>query len=381
MSQPNLPVLFNLPHLTGKEGAYLQSVLESRQLAGNGPFTRFCQDWLKERYGFGKVLLTTSCTDALEMCALLSEVGPGDEVILSAFTFVSTANAFALRGAKLVFCDSRADEPNMDVEQVAQLVTSRTKVIVAVHYAGVAVDMDPLLELSRRHNLWIIEDAAQALDSHYKGRPLGSIGHLAAFSFHETKNLTSGEGGAFISNLSAFHDRAEVLWEKGTNRMAYFRGQVDKYTWVDLGSSFLPSELNAAFLRAQLEALDDIQNRRLHIWHRYLEGLKPLEASGKFRLPFVPEYTQPSANLFYILAQSLDERSALTAWLRERQVNAVFHYQRLHSSPFFQALHDGRPLLHTERYADTLLRLPLHYALTDADVDYVIEQVIAFYKR
>ena len=279
------PIPFNKPYLTGKEAHYLYQAVLSGKISGDGIYTKKCHQFFEERFGFGKALLTTSCTDALEMAALLTNIQPGDEVIAPAYTFVSTVNAFVLRGAKIVFADSEPDNPNLDVSTLAALITPRTKAIVPVHYAGVACDMDPILELAHQHNLFVIEDAAQAIDSYYKGRPLGSLGHLAAFSFHETKNVIAGEGGMLAITDPQFKDRAEVIREKGTNRSAFFRGEIDKYGWVDVGSSFLPSDIIAAFLYAQLENLDAIQTRRRHIWDRYDAGLRPLEASGFFSCP------------------------------------------------------------------------------------------------
>jgi dTDP-4-amino-4,6-dideoxygalactose transaminase len=379
MSTTEPYIYFNWPHITGKEIVYIQEVMESHRMAGNGAFTRRCQALLEARFGFAKSLLTTSCTDALEMCALLADIQPGDEVVLPAYTFVSTANAFVLRGAKLVFADSQPNEPNMDVAQAVSLITPKTKAIVVMHYAGIATDMDPILKAAKAHNLLVIEDAAQAIDSQYKGHYLGTLGHLAAFSFHETKNISSCEGGLFVSNDVRFHARSEIIWEKGTNRTAFFRGEVDKYNWVDVGSSYLPSELTAAFLLAQLEHLDDIQTKRKHIWQRYKELLQPLEEGGKLHFPFVPDYATVNGHLFYLVCESLDERQALIEYLQARGIMTVFHYQRLHSSPFFVEQHDGRPLPYTDRFADQLLRLPLHYSLTEADQVRITDAIKAFY--
>lgn len=341
------------------------------KLSGNGSFTKRCQAFLEERYGFRKCLLTTSCTDALEMCALLCDLQPGDEVIIPSYTFVSTALAFVRVGAKVVFADSMKRNPNLDAEKIEALITPRTRVIVPVHYAGVACDMDRIMEIARKHNLLVVEDAAQAIDAYYKGRPLGSIGHLAAFSFHETKNIIAGEGGALCINDERFIRRAEILWEKGTNRAEFFRGEVNKYGWVDIGSSFLPSEVVAAFLWAQLESMDDIQAKRRALWERYYEKLAPLAAEGRFSLPDIPYYATNNAHMFYLVCHSLEERSALIAKLKENGVLAVFHYLSLHSSPYYTPKHDGRPLPECDRYADCLVRLPLYYDLSLEDVDEV----------
>lgn len=360
---------FNRPHLTGKEAHYMYEAVSKGKLSGNGEFTKRCQAFLEERYGFRKCLLTTSCTDALEMCALLCDIQPGDEVIVPSYTFVSSALAFVRAGAKIVFADSMRRNPNLDAEQIEALITPRTKVIVPVHYAGVACDMDRIMEIADKHKLLVVEDAAQAIDSYYKGRPLGSIGHLAAFSFHETKNIISGEGGALCINDERFIRRAEILWEKGTNRAEFFRGEVNKYGWVDIGSSFLPSEVIAAFLWAQLERMDVIQAKRKALWERYFELLKPLADEGRFTLPDLPEYATNNAHMFYLVCHSLEERSALIQRLKDNGILAVFHYLSLHSSPYYTPRHDGRELPECDRYADCLVRLPLYYDLELSQVD------------
>lgn len=360
---------FNRPHLTGKEAHYMYEAVSKGKLSGNGEFTKRCQAFLEERYGFKKCLLTTSCTDALEMCALLCDIQPGDEVIVPSYTFVSSALAFVRAGAKIVFADSMRRNPNLDAEQIEALITPRTKVIVPVHYAGVACDMDRIMEIADKHKLLVVEDAAQAIDSYYKGRPLGSIGHLAAFSFHETKNIISGEGGALCINDERFIRRAEILWEKGTNRAEFFRGEVNKYGWVDIGSSFLPSEVIAAFLWAQLERMDVIQAKRKALWERYFELLKPLADEGRFTLPDLPEYATNNAHMFYLVCHSLEERSALIQRLKDNGILAVFHYLSLHSSPYYTPRHDGRELPECDRYADCLVRLPLYYDLELSQVD------------
>jgi dTDP-4-amino-4,6-dideoxygalactose transaminase len=372
---------FNIPHLTGKELPYIETaVRQNVQLSGNGAFTKKCQRYFEERYGFKKCLLTTSCTDALEMCAMLCNIQPGDEVIVPSYTFVSSALAFVRQGAKIVFADSMASNPNLDADEIEELVTPRTKVIVPVHYAGVACNMDRIMEIAERHHLFVVEDAAQAIDSFYKCRPLGGIGHLAAFSFHETKNIISGEGGMLVVNDEKFIRRAEILWEKGTNRAEFFRGEVNKYGWVDVGSSFLPSEMTAAFLWAQLEALEGIQAKRKRLWNKYYELLKPLADRVCFKLPDIPEYATNNAHMFYLVCKSLEERSTLIKHLRENDVQAVFHYLSLHSSPYYQDKHDGRPLPSCDRYADCLVRLPMYYDLVEEQVEQICKQIMEFYK-
>ncbi len=355
---------FNLPHLTGNELEYIrQAVEDQHKISGNGVFTKRCQHFFEERYGFMKCLLTTSCTDALEMAAILCDIQPGDEVIVPSYTFVSSALAFVRAGAKIVFADSMERNPNIDAEKIEDLITPRTKAIVPVHYAGVACDMDRIMEIANRHGILVVEDAAQAIDSYYKGRPLGSIGHLAAFSFHETKNIIAGEGGLLAINDERFIRRAEIIWEKGTNRAEFFRGEVNKYGWCDTGSSFLPSEVIAAFLWAQLEQLDKIQEKRKSLWNRYYELLKPLAEAGRFQLPDIPDYATNNAHMFYLVCNSLEERTALIKWLKENDIQAVFHYLSLHSSPYYLDKHDGRELLNCDRYADCLVRLPMYYEL------------------
>ena len=370
---------FNKPFLTGRETDYIRQAVESGQISGNGAFTRKCQDLLARHGGFRKVLLTTSCTDALEMAALLAEVGPGDEVIVPAYTFVSSALAFVRQGARIVFADSRPDHPNLDLDRAAELITPRTKVLVVVHYAGVACDMEAALALAQKHNLLVVEDAAQALAATFNGRPLGSLGHFGCFSFHETKNIIAGEGGALALNADRFARRAEIIWEKGTNRAEFFRGEVNKYGWMDLGSSFLPSEIIAAFLCAQLEHLDEIQARRRSLWAAYAELLEPLARQGWFRLPGLPPYASNNAHMFYLVCRSLEERTALIAFLKTQGILAVAHYLPLHQSPFYAARHDGRALPNAVRFAERLLRLPLYYDLTRAEVEEVCGRIGEFF--
>lgn len=366
---------FNKPHLTGKESHYMYQAVYDGKLSGNGEFTKRCQRFFEEKYGFKKCLLTTSCTDALEMAAILCDIQPGDEVIVPSYTFVSSALAFVRQGAKIVFADSMERNPNIDAEKIEDLITPRTKVIVPVHYAGVACDMDRIMEIAERHNLLVVEDAAQAIDSCYKGRPLGTIGHLSAFSFHETKNIISGEGGMLGINDARFIRRAEIIWEKGTNRAEFFRGEVNKYGWCDIGSSFLPSEVIAAFLWAQLESLDEIQAKRKQLWDRYYDLLKPLAEQGKFRLPDIPDYATNNAHMFYLVCNNLEERTALIKKLKENDILAVFHYLSLHSSEYYKDKHDGRQLPECDRYADCLVRLPMYYDLSEDDVDRICKVI------
>ncbi|MEI6062849.1 MAG: dTDP-4-amino-4,6-dideoxygalactose transaminase, partial [Bacteroidota bacterium] len=327
----------------------------------------------------GKVLLASSCTDALEMTGLLTGISPGDEVIMPSFTFVSTANAFVLRGAKIVFADSLPDNPNIDVSKLENLVTPRTRAMVVVHYAGIACDMDGVMELAKRYNLLVIEDAAHSIDSYYKDRPLGSIGHLAAFSFHETKNITCGEGGMLVVNDMNYAERAEIIWEKGTNRAAFYRGEVDKYGWVDIGSSFLPSDLAAAYLTGQLDRLDDIQQKRKHIFNRYMELLAPLQRSGDLQLPVIPEYASHNGHLFYLVTRKPAQRDQLILHLASHGIQAVFHYLPLHLSPYYSKKYDGLPLPESERYAACLLRLPFYYDLSDQQLEIVADCVSSYY--
>jgi dTDP-4-amino-4,6-dideoxygalactose transaminase len=350
---------------------FIQAALESGKTAGNGPFTRQCQAFFQERYGFKSVLMTHSCTAALEMAALLLDIGPGDEVIMPSYTFVSTANAFILRGAKVVFADLEPLTPNIDPQSVASLVTPRTKAIVVVHYAGIACNMSAIMDIASQHKIWVIEDAAQAIDAFYQGRPLGGIGHLAAFSFHETKNIASGEGGMLVINEMQFIERAAILWEKGTNRNAFLHGQVDKYSWVDLGSSFLMSELSAALLWAQLQHIDYIQTKRKQIWSVYFEALSDLG----IELPEVPEYAAHNAHIFYVVAKSQKERDQWIKQLKQTGIPAYFHYLPLHSSPFFVSQYDGPALPITDRFANGLLRLPLYVDLPDTIIAQVAQTI------
>ncbi len=367
----NIP--FNKPYMTGREAEYITQAVASGKISGNGAFTKRCQQFFEERYGFKKCLLTTSCTDALEMAAILCGVGPGDEVIVPSYTFVSTALAFVRQGATIIFADSQPGHPNLDAAGIEPLITKRTKVIVPVHYAGMACDMEAIMALAAKHNLLVVEDAAQAVDAFHLSsdgtkRPLGSIGHLGCFSFHETKNIIAGEGGMLAINDERFLRRAEIIWEKGTNRAEFFRGEVNKYGWVDVGSSFLPSEIVAAFLFAQLECLDAIQARRRAIWDAYAEALAPLARQGAFALPEMPPYATNNAHMFYLVCPSLEARTALISRLKEDGILAVFHYLSLHASEFYASRHDGRPLPNCDRFADCLVRLPLYYELDNRPV-------------
>ena len=373
---------FNRPFLTGKEAHYMYKAVYTGKLSGNGVFTKKCQQFFVEKYGFKKCVLTTSGTDALEMAAILCDVQPGDEVIVPSYTFVSSALAFVRQGARIVFADSYADNPNIDADKIESLITEKTKVIVPVHYAGVACDMDKIMEIANRHGIYVVEDAAQAIDSYYKGRPLGGIGHFGCFSFHETKNVTAGgEGGLLCVNDERFIRRAEIIWEKGTNRAEFFRGMVNKYGWVDTGSSFLPSEINSAFLWAQLENLEAIQTRRKNIWSTYQEALKPLADKGCFKTPVIPSEATNNGHMYYLVCNSLEERTALIDYLRQHDVYAVFHYLSLHLSDYYREHHQGAipELPCCDHFADCLVRLPMFYELSEEDIALIIKLIKEFY--
>jgi len=371
---------FNKPYLTGKEMHYMYQAVNSGKISGNGIYTKKCHQFFEEKFGFKKCLLTTSCTDALEMAAILSNIGPEDEVIIPSYTFVSSALSFVRQGAKIVFADSYSDNPNIDANTIESLITPKTKIIVPVHYGGIACDMDKIMMLAEKYNLLVVEDAAQSIDSYYKGKSLGSIGHMSCFSFHETKNVISGEGGMLAINDDRFIYRSEIIWEKGTNRSEFFRGEVNKYGWVDLGSSFLPSEIISAFLFAQLENLEDIQNKRKYIWNSYHEGLSGLQKSGYLKLPSIPDFATNNAHMFYLIVRSLDERNKLIEHLKQNDILAVFHYLSLHKSKYYADKHDGRELPNCDKFADCLIRLPLFYELSQEDLDRIIQNIIAFYK-
>lgn len=372
---------FNAPPVVGSELEYMQSAMASGKLCGDGGFTRRCQQWMEQRFGCKKVLLTPSCTASLEMAALLINIQPGDEVIMPSYTFVSTANAFVLRGATIVFVDIRPDTLNIDESKIEAAITEKTRAIVPVHYAGVACEMDTIMALAAKHQLYVIEDAAQGVMSRYKGRALGTIGHIGCFSFHETKNYTAGgEGGATLINDVALVERAEIIREKGTNRSQFFRGQVDKYTWRDIGSSYLMADLQAAYLWAQLEAAERVNQQRLRLWQRYYDALQPLAAQGRMELPSLPAECEHNAHMFYIKLRDSDDRQALITWMKEAEILTVFHYIPLHSSPAgeqFGRFHgkDAFTTVESER----LLRLPLFYNLTDNNQNTVISSLLSFF--
>ncbi len=373
-------IRFNKPYNTGNELLNISRAMEMGYLAGNGHFTKQCQTFFEKKYNFKKCLLTTSCTDALEMAAILCEIKEGDEVIMPSYTFVSTANAFVLRGATIKFIDSRIDHPGLDEDKIEEVISSRTKAIVLVHYAGVSCDMEKISRIAEKHELFVIEDAAQAVDSYYLSNddtkiPLGSIGHFSTFSFHQTKNISSGEGGMLVINDERFIERAEIIWEKGTNRSAFFRGEIDKYSWVDIGSSFLPSEITAAVLWAQLEALEKIQLKRISIWESYNEHLRNWAIANEIKLPFIPDYATNNGHMFYLVCPNNRTRSEIISYLAECNIKAVFHYLSLHSSEFYSKNHDGRILHNCDKYSETLLRLPFFYEL---NVQKVIENLVKY---
>lgn len=375
-------ISFNVPPYVGKETNYIKQAIANKKICGDGPFTKACNKWIEDKMGTGKALLTTSGTQALEMAAILAEIKPGDEVILPSYTFSSTANAFVLRGARLVFVDIRPDTKNIDENLIEDAITDKTKAIVPVHYAGVSCEMDTILDIARRHNLTVVEDAAQGVMSEYKGRALGTMGEYGCYSFHETKNYSMGEGGAVLVNDSSKIEAAEIIREKGTDRSRLLKGLVDKYSWVDMGSSFLPSDLNAAYLLAQLEAADTINDARLRCWNLYREGLQQLEDAGIVQLPFIPNECKHNAHMFYVMANNMEERTALISHLKENGVQAVFHYVPLHSAAAgtkFGRFH-GEDRFTTDTF-NRLLRLPMYYGLTDSDVEYVCLKIREFYER
>jgi len=373
----NIP--FNKPYIVGTEINKISQVIDFKKLAGDGKFTFSVQNFFEKKYLFKKTLLTTSCTDALELAALLLELDSKSEVIIPSYTFVSTANAFALRGAKIVFADSEATTPNIDVEKLEPLINRNTKAIVVVHYAGVACNMTKLLELANKYNIKIIEDAAQAIDSYFNNIPLGSIGSMGAFSFHETKNIIAGEGGLLTVNDVNYFKRAEIIREKGTNRSQFFRGEVDKYGWVELGSSFLASELIAAFLSAQLESLETIQRTRINHWNRFYNNLQSLKNLSPNLLPFIPEYATNNGHMFYIKCRSLDERTKLIGHLSSKGIKSTFHYLSLHSSQYYAEKHDGRILVEADNWTNCLIRLPLFFELLESQIDYISNEILDFF--
>ena len=370
---------FNRPAVVGREMEYMEQAVKNHKLCGDGEFTKKCHQWMKDKLGTKHVLLTTSCTHALEMAAYLADIQPGDEVIMPSYTFVSTADAFVLRGATIVFVDIRPDTMNINEKLIEDAVTEKTKAIVPVHYAGVSCDMDVITDIAKRHDLKVVEDAAQGVNAYYKGRPLGTIGDLGCYSFHETKNYIMGEGGALLFQKDEYLEKAEILREKGTDRSKFFRGQVDKYTWVDFGSSYLPSDLNAAYLYAQLEKCDEIDRRRMAVWNFYDEQLKPLAEAGLIEQPFIPEYAKHNAHMYYIKVKDLGTRSALIRYLREKDICCVFHYVPLHSAAAgrrFGRFHGED--VYTTRESERLMRLPMYYDLTIGDAEQVVSAIRSF---
>ena len=375
---------FNKPFIIGNELKYIEDAVKSGKISGDGIFTKKCQDFFQEKYSFPKVLLTTSCTDALEMAAILCDIKEEDEVIVPSYTFVSSANAFALRGAKIIFADSCPDNPNIDPESIEKLITSKTKAIVPVHYAGVACDMERIMDIAEKYNLFVIEDAAQAIDSYYTysdgtKKALGSIGHFGAFSFHETKNIIAGEGGMLVINHSEYFERAEIIREKGTNRSAFFRGEVDKYGWVDIGSSFLPSEIIAAFLFAQLEHLDTIQQKRKQIWEHYYNSLQNLEKEGFIKLPKIPNYATNNGHMFYIVCNSYEDRTSIIKHMKSKDIHPVFHYLSLNKSEFYLKNNIRFDIPNSDIFTDCLLRLPFYYELSIEEQNKIISSIKNFY--
>lgn len=372
---------FNKPYLSGNETKYIQEAVNSGHLCGNGNFTKKCQSFFEKYYNFNKCLLTSSCTDALEMASILIDIVPGDEVIMPSYTFVSTANAFVLRGAKIVFCDSREDHPGIDEQVIENLITNKTKAIVVVHYAGVACDMEKIVEITEKHNLFLIEDAAQAIDNYYiknnQKKALGSFGHLSTFSFHESKNIIAGEGGLLVINDKKFKKRAEIIWEKGTNRSSFYRGEVDKYGWVDIGSSFLPSEMTAAFLWAQLENIAKIQTKRIKIWNYYFNNLNNWCSSNRIKLPQIPIFSTNNAHMFYLVCESKSQRDKIIQEMKNKEIDVVFHYQSLEKSTYFNQKHDGRQLVQSKKYTDCLIRLPLFYTLKQDEIKKIVTSLVS----
>lgn len=374
-----MKISFNKPYLSGNEIKYIKRAIQLGKISGDGYFTKKCQLFFEKKYGFKKVLLTTSCTDALEMAAILIDIKKGDEIIAPSFGFVSTVNAFVLRDANIVFADSSPISPSIDDTKIESLITNKTKAIVVIHYAGVACQMDAISKIAQKHRLFLIEDVAHAIDSYYRNQPLGSLGHLSAFSFHETKNIISGEGGMIVINDKRFIKRAEIIREKGTNRAAFFRGEVEKYRWIDIGSSYLPSDITAAFLYGQIKNLRKIQSKRKKIWKRYYQKLQKLEKSGFIKLPVIPKFASNNAHMFYILCKNLKTRTKLLSYLNKRGIHAVFHYLPLHKSKFYKNKHDGRKLPMSVYYSNCLIRLPFFYELTNKQIDYIVNSIINFF--
>ncbi|MCF8227922.1 MAG: dTDP-4-amino-4,6-dideoxygalactose transaminase [Bacteroidales bacterium] len=375
-----MKVYFNQPYMAGNEKDFVIDGTMTGHISGHGKYTRLCHQWFEKNYKIKKSLLTTSCSDALEMAALLLEIQSGDEVIMPSFTFVSTANAFVLRGAKIVFADVREDIPIIDADSLEELITEKTRAILPVHYAGIACEMNKIMDLAKKYKLHVVEDAAHAIHSTYGGKQLGTIGTLGTFSFHETKNVICGEGGMIAVNDKKYEKRSEILWEKGTDRAAFHRGEVKKYQWVDVGSSYLPSDLIAAVLYGQLQKIEEIQKMRIAIWHKYYERLKPLEIEGKVKLPVIPDWATNNGHMFYLVTNTPAERDKLLKHLNKKGVMAVIHYLPLHSSKYYRNKYDGPKLPNTEMFSSCLLRLPFYNLLNDEQIDYVVGQVRKFYQ-
>ncbi|NQU33726.1 MAG: dTDP-4-amino-4,6-dideoxygalactose transaminase [Bacteroidetes bacterium] len=375
-----MKIPFNKPWFTGKEIQNITSAASFGHISGNGLYTKKCHEFFERNYGFKKTFLTSSCTDAIEMATILMGLKEGDEVIMPSYTFVSTTSPFILRGAKIKFADSLNDHPNIDLDHAEKLITENTKVLVVMHYGGVAVDMDKALGICKKHNIILLEDTAHSIDSHFKGKPLGSFGQFATFSFHETKNISSGEGGLLVINDEKYISRAEIVWEKGTNRSAFSRGDIDKYEWVDVGASYSPSDMIAAFLFAQLSHINDIQETRINIWNRYYSNLIPLAKIGFFELIDIPDFATNNGHVFYLLTKDKEQRDELLDHLNNTMIQAVFHYLPLHNSPYYKKLHTGEELKNTDKFAETLIRLPLFYELPLEVVDMICEKVKEFYK-
>ena len=374
-----MKIPFNKPWFTGKEIQNITSAASFGHISGNGTYTQKCHDFFETKYGFKKTFLTSSCTDALEMAAILMELKEGDEVIMPSYTFVSTTSPFILRGAKVVFADSLPNHPNIDLDHAEKLINKNTRVLMVMHYGGVAVDMDKAVEIAEKHNLILLEDTAHAIDSFYNDKPLGSFGHFSTCSFHETKNISSGEGGLLAINDPSYIKRAEIVWEKGTNRSAFTRGEVSKYEWVDIGSSYMPSDMIAAFLYAQLKHIDDIQNTRIAIWDKYYNNLADTAKNGHFEIPELPVFATNNGHVFYLITKTKAERDKLLDHLNENSIHAVFHYLPLHLSPYYKNQYNGKELENVQKFSDRLIRLPLFYELEHEIVDYISEKVIEFY--
>ena len=372
---------FNKPHLCGPELVYIAEAVASGKISGDGLFTKKCHEFFESHYGFSKTLLTTSCPDALEMCAILLDIKPGDEVIAPSYTFVSTVNAFVLRGAKVIFADSQKYNPNIDHTKIESLITKKTKAIIVVHYAGIACDMDPIMDLATRYDLRVVEDAAQSIDSFYKGRVLGSIGHMSAFSFHETKNIICGEGGLWVGNDEKYSERAEIIREKGTNRSSFYRGEINKYGWIDIGSSFLPTDIVAAYLYAQLQDIQNIQVQRIHIWNRYDYNLRSEVGRYGIIAPEIPLWATNNGHMYYLVCASHNQRSRILEALKNRAINATFHYQSLHRSPYYNEQYVGPNLINSDRYSDQLMRLPFFYGIKDIEIDLISSIILEEVKK